>query len=266
MNFYEYIDELRLDDKQYRQEEDLYYIFNRMLRESFLDGDITVRDVHIMRKTDSKKVPGRKLFAPFDQKPDLIILNKQFDQTQDVSEGKKHIYGCLEGKKIRGSLSGQLGFLKKRNESKIKVKLHGKITYSFNFTIEKIEEENKKGTKESPKEKGPKITISYIEKDEKNKTNVELLKEICGFPKVILTNGLQWVLLEREKGTTMTQEGDTKYSGKLCVSVKEMCKIPVEILEENCSPEIISKAQNEFIKLCGELQKINWKEIDQSIE
>ncbi|MCR5815289.1 MAG: hypothetical protein K6F91_00230, partial [Ruminococcus sp.] len=99
VTFEEFKEEIELTDKQYGQEEDLYFLVNKIIR-STLPDDITVRDVHKLQKPpESEEFQGRKHFIAYGQAPDFVILDKEFDQSKDKQ--KKYVYGCVEVKQFK---------------------------------------------------------------------------------------------------------------------------------------------------------------------
>lgn len=104
MNFYErkftvedYFEQLKLMEKQFGQEEELYpfiYIFLNIRKEK----DKSVRVVAKGRKNE--KCSGTKLIKGGISFPDIALFNKEFDKNKDYEYNKNYLLGCVEAKKM----------------------------------------------------------------------------------------------------------------------------------------------------------------------
>ena len=104
--YQEYFKELELIQRQYNQEEAYYFIINKLIRDSINDKDISVRDVHDLKKK-AMNFPGRNscLRGYDDQVPEFVILDNDFDEKKDEKDEKQsgRIYGCVEIKAFSGA-------------------------------------------------------------------------------------------------------------------------------------------------------------------
>lgn len=272
MNIEEYADELRLIKKQYGQEEDLYFIINKLIRERLPENTV-LRDIHRAQNTDNKIFPARENFNKYGQIPDFIILDSKFDQLKDKDSQKKYVYGCVEVKKLiegKNTINKEVGkiteeFLGKA-DGKIK-KAEYLIKEYFNegimikickkeFTIKKEITIIESKTKEKSKTK---VTYQIIIKNKIiNKNFAELLKEIAGFKRVIYTNGLEWVYFECENQNEKIKNTNKKEI-EIIVKVWKICELSEKIVEG----EISEKDRKSFEKL-GEKLEMIFKNLDKS--
>lgn len=104
--YQEYFNELELIQRQYNQEEAYYYIINKLIRDSIDDKDISVRDVHDLKKK-AMNFPGRNscLRGYDDQVPEFVILHNDFEEKKDEKDEKQSgkVYGCVEIKPFSGA-------------------------------------------------------------------------------------------------------------------------------------------------------------------
>ncbi|WP_028511060.1 hypothetical protein [Ruminococcus sp. NK3A76] len=185
MDIWEYYDELMLIDRQYGQEEDLYYIINRVIRET-LPEYMTVRDIHNMALPSERvlrELPGRECFTAFGQVPDLVIVDKRFDQSREGQ--RQYIYGCVEIKKFK-------------NDNSVE-----RIVESLGSSLDtlRIQKRTKLiASKDSNVKK--KVTETVIMKNNKpvtDKGEAEVLRELIHFKKMILTDGIRWYYLKIDR-------------------------------------------------------------------
>lgn len=102
MKLKEYLREIELMNQQYGQEEELYPLVDRLLRNGDNMADLSLRTVakgRSMKSTDS----SRKFLKQYSSFPDLVILDEKFDKTGG-KEQIDYIYGCVECKKIFDSM------------------------------------------------------------------------------------------------------------------------------------------------------------------
>lgn len=104
----EYLRELKLAEQQYGQEEELYPLVNRLLRDGDNIADLSLRTVAGARSRKStdeetKTYSGRNFLKQYSSFPDMVILDEKFDQTGG-KEQIEYIYGCVECKKILDSM------------------------------------------------------------------------------------------------------------------------------------------------------------------
>lgn len=94
--YQEYFKELELIQRQYNQEEAYYFIINKLIRDSINDKDISVRDVHDLKKK-AMNFPGRNscLRGYDDQVPEFVILANDFNEREGKDQSDK-VYGCVE--------------------------------------------------------------------------------------------------------------------------------------------------------------------------
>lgn len=92
----EYFNELELIQRQYNQEEAYHFIINKLIRDSINDKDISVRDVHDLKKK-AMNFPGRNscLRGYDDQVPEFVILANDFNEREGKDQSDK-VYGCVE--------------------------------------------------------------------------------------------------------------------------------------------------------------------------
>ena len=259
MNIEEYADELRLIKKQYGQEEDLYFIINKLIRERLPENTV-LRDIHRAQNTDNKIFPARENFKKYGQVPDFIILDREFDQLKDKDSQKKYVYGCVEVKKLikgKNTINKEVGeiteeFLGKA-DGKIKKAEYLIKEYFNEGIIIKICKKEFTIKKEITIEKSKtKVTYQIIIKNIIiNKNFAELLKEIAGFKRVIYTNGLEWVYFECENQNEKIENANKKEI-KILVKVWKICELSEKIVEG----EISGKDRKSFEKLGERLEMI----------
>ena len=109
MSFGEYLEELRLIERQYGQEEALYPLVYMILKDSFNNVNkdknekinakyLSMLLVANARSTD--KLEGRELIQGYASFPDIAIFDKEFCIGKDNQDNEKKIYGCVEMKKL----------------------------------------------------------------------------------------------------------------------------------------------------------------------
>ena len=95
----EYFEELRLMEKQYGLEEELYPFINMLLRNGNETKNLSIRTV--AKGVGCKTEKGRALLYGCASFPDLAILSRAFDKDKNEDNLNK-IYGCVEAKPING--------------------------------------------------------------------------------------------------------------------------------------------------------------------
>ena len=249
VTFEEFKEEIELTDKQYGQEEDLYFLVNKIIR-STLPDNMTVRDVHKLQKPpESEDFQGRKHFIAYGQAPDFVILDKEFDQSKEDQE--KNVYGCVEIKKFKK--------VSKKSEDDVNDTIkainekHGEKIVIIK-TID-IVDKNDNVDKNNKKE-----IINYSmrvgNEDINNKSILsELIRECIFFKKVLFTNLKQWYFLEYD-GDIEKEENVEKNIVSYTIS---MSKIKIKKLY-NYSEDVSERlGKVRFAILLSELDDIKWK-------
>ena len=263
MNIEEYADELRLIKKQYGQEEDLYFIINALIRQS-LPKHMTVRDIHNAQKADNTAFPAREHFRKYGQAPDLVILDKEFDQTKESGQGK-YVYGCVEIKNfIKAERNGKriiiINKIKENTEKFIKhsdvllpIKSRklkkavtesiksGETAFKTDFSIKRIRKIRMSKDKKLTSDVEYKV-INGQEKEEK--LLKQIVKEIKGYRRVIYTDGLEWVYFELLKDKESKEEK---------IRVQVLCEFTEDIIK---AEKINEKDRKSFEKLGERLEMI----------
>ena len=102
MSLKDYLEELRLMEKQYGQEEGLYPLIYMLLKNCAMDP-VSIRAVAKGHSADSEE--GIELIKGISGFPDIVILGKEFKKNNiNIDENINKMYGCVEVKKIGTSL------------------------------------------------------------------------------------------------------------------------------------------------------------------
>ncbi len=257
VTFEEFKEEIELTDKQYGQEEDLYFLVNKIIR-STLPDNMTVRDVHILQKPpESKEFQGREHFIAYGQAPDFVILDKEFKQSEKNQSSL--VYGCVEIKQFKKS--DDFDTIK---DKIIELKKKEKKSKNKESVLESIEEKKKKVNNEKGEENKEKqnnednkpvkkyiMTIGEETETISNKVS-ELIRECIFFKKVLFTNLKQWYFLEYKGKVEKKEENVEKYT-------ISMSKIKIKKLYNYSVYDSEKQGKVRFAKFLAELDDINWK-------
>lgn len=257
VTFEEFKEEIELTDKQYGQEEDLYFLVNKIIR-STLPDDMTVRDVH--RLEQSKKFPGRECFRAYGQTPDFVILDKEFKQSEENQSSL--VYGCVEIKQFKKSddfdtIKDKIIELKKKEK---KSKNKESILESIEEKKKKVNNEKGEENKEKQNNEDNKPVKKYImtigeETETISKKVSELIRECIFFKKVLFTNLKQWYFLEYD-GDIEKEENVEKNTVSYTISMSNITIKELYNYSEDIS-ELLGKVR--FAILLSELDDIKWK-------
>lgn len=166
----EFRNELKLMEKQYGQEEELYPYIYMLLREAGFTQEYSVRSVARARR--AKSVKGRELLMGYTAFPDIAILDKSFFENekgeyQPENEIEK-LYCCVEAKKIKEKLLNVKGEIQIEHDKKAKI-------------ISKTD-----------------TVVALCSAKGKATAYGELIGELLWYGHVIYTNGYEWKYLKIE--------------------------------------------------------------------
>ena len=178
----DYLEELKLMQNQYGQEDDLYpwiYMLLQMAEQNKKkDGyeGVSIRQVAGGQK--AAIIKGRELISGFGVFPDIVVLDKNFEtkhedslknenRIYDLKANINKLYGCVEVKKLSEKL----------------LTISGKIDFNKDS---RVEYENNK--------------TNYLCKKDGRLTPIgEIIGELLWYGKMVYTNGLEWKYLELVK-------------------------------------------------------------------
>ena len=254
MLFEEYLEELRLIERQYGQEEALYPLVYMILKDSLKKNkngntqDLSM--MHVPTAKSAKTLAGRELIKGYVGFPDLAIFSKDFRVVKDDGEdfqNIKHIYGCAEIKGLGdllcdfGSIE-EIKLIKRNNENKEQLDTENPTNQNnVNATSD---------SKDSPDQISLQINdrseiLFYKTYDKQKKKNImkmepagQLLGELLWYGRVIYTNGLQWKYLEVTECQWMESS-----------KVKETLEALRNLLYERCVKYEDDKWYEKFIDL-----------------
>ncbi len=187
MKLNEYMHEMNLIMKQNPIENDMYYIIQRLMREGNNLKKLSLRDVDRRQNTERGRV-----FYGIASVPDFVILDEEFENSEDWHKNVKLVYGCVEIKKFDEEISGIKEILEKirnrntleRNEAQLlgEILWYRKVLYTngnewkfFRWEVKEVDWEKVK---------------SFAEKEYKNDTENKRISEWYLKPELDLEKAL----------------------------------------------------------------------------
>lgn len=248
----EYFNELKLMEKHYGQEEDLYpwiYMLLQIAEEKKQDilqdwySKVSIRDVHNGQYYSWKKGDDEdnwKIRWELNKNvgfPDFAIINTN-----------NKVIGCVEVKKTKDEL-----FMTEPSQQY-------EYTKDYEEDVDYVLEQIKAGIKKEPVtgvtyEENPLPDMKTV--SEGKKTNNQVLGHLLKFGKVIYTNGLKFYLLTVETISKTKNNNNIQYK----INVTELANLTNSYKnyksgEANAST--LLEAVAEWDKLIAGLTKINW--------